>query len=100
MIERECSTVIRERCPRIQLAYAENQLQDYLLCGPLREPGESKLVGSIILVAGGSAEGARASVAAGPCIESGFLSRDYREISHAGGLIRKSADAVRDEASY
>jgi hypothetical protein len=76
--------VIRARCPSIHLAFAENQLQDYLARGPLREPDEPKLIGSIFLVAGGRAEAARASIAAGPCIDSGFLSRDYREISHAG----------------
>ncbi len=87
------------------LAYVEKHVDDYLVCGPLREPGETKLTGSFFLVAAESAEAAKAIVSADPYVDCGM----YEEIvvkattpaggRFMGGVIWESADAVRAKAS-
>lgn len=101
----EGSAAIRERELDGHLEYVEKHTDDYLVCGPLREPGESPLVGSFFLVAADSAEAARDLISADPYVKSGM----YREIvvkaavpaggSLMGGVIWESADAIRDKAS-
>ena len=101
----EGSAAIRERELDGHLEYVEKHVDDYLVCGPLREPGESPLVGSFFLVAADSADAARDLVSADPYVKSGM----YREVivkaavpaggRLMGGVIWDSADAIRDKAS-
>ena len=101
----EGSEALRDSELDEHLEYVEKHVDDYLICGPLREPGETKLIGSFFLVAAEDAEAARAIVSADPYVESGM----YREIvvkaavpaggRLMGGVIWESADAIRDKAS-
>ncbi len=101
----EGSAEIRQRELDGHLEYVEKHTDDYLVAGPLREPGEAALIGSFFLVAAADAEAARAVVSADPYVKSGM----YREIvvreavpaggRFMGGVIWESADAIRDKAS-
>lgn len=101
----EGSSEIRERELDGHLEYVEKHIDEYLVAGPLREPGETPLVGSFFLVAAESADAARSIVSADPYVKSGM----YREIvvkaavpaggRLMGGVIWESADAIRDKAS-
>lgn len=99
------SAAVRERELDGHLEYVEKHCDNYLLAGPLREPGESALIGSFFLVAADSADAAEAIVSGDPYMKSGM----YREVRvHAavpaggrfmGGVIWESADAIRERAS-
>ena len=99
------SAEIRQRELDGHLEYVEQHTDDYLVAGPLREPGKTELVGSFFLVAAADAEAARAIVSEDPYVKSGM----YREITvreavpaggrFMGGVIWESADAIRDRAS-
>lgn len=101
----EGSSEIRARELDGHLEYVEKHTHDYLVAGPLREPGGTALVGSFFLVAAESAAAAEAIVSADPYVKSGM----YREIvvkaavpaggRLMGGVIWESADAIRDKAS-
>ncbi len=83
------------------LEYVERNVDRYLVCGPLRKPGEEPLIGSFFLVSADSAEEARALVSGDPYVKSGM----YAEIqvheatpaggSFMGGVIWESAEAIR-----
>ncbi len=87
------------------LEYVEKHVDDYLVAGPLREPGTEPLMGSFFLVAAENADAARAIVAGDPYVQSGM----YREIVvHAcvpaggkfmGGVIWDSVESIRGRAS-
>jgi len=99
------SAELRERELDDHLAYVEKHMDDYLVCGPLREPGDPKLIGSFFLVVAESAAAAEAIVSADPYVDCGM----YAEIvvkattpaggRFMGGVIWESADAIRDKAS-
>ena len=99
------SSEIRARELDGHLEYVEKHTDDYLVAGPLREPGGTALVGSFFLVAAASADEARAIVSSDPYVKSGM----YREIIvHAavpaggrfmGGVIWESAENLRGKAS-
>ena len=101
----EGSAEIRERELDGHLEYVEKHTDQYLVAGPLREPGAEPLIGSFFLVAAGNADEARAVVSSAPYVKSGM----YREIIvHAavpaggrfmGGVIWESAEALRGKAS-
>jgi hypothetical protein len=101
----EGSAEIRERELDGHLEYVEKHTDQYLVAGPLREPGTDPLVGSFFLVAADNADEARSIVSADPYVKSGM----YREIvvktavpaggRFMGGVIWESADAIRGKAS-
>jgi uncharacterized protein YciI len=101
----EDSAEIRERELDGHLQWVEKHCEQYLVAGPLREPGADPLIGSFFLVAAASADDAEQIVSGDPYVKSGL----YREIRvHAavpaggrfmGGVIWESADAIRDRAS-
>ena len=101
----EGSSAIRERELDAHLTYVEKHCDDYLICGPLRDPGESALIGSFFLLAAESEAKARQIVDADPYVQSGM----YREIrvlsatAAAGrllnGVIWGSPDDIRGSAS-
>jgi uncharacterized protein YciI len=101
----EDSAAIRERELDGHLEYVEQHTEQYLVAGPLRDPGTSPLIGSFFLVAADSADAARAIVADDPYVQSGM----YAEIivhtavpaggRFMGGVIWDSADALRGKAS-
>ena len=78
---------------------------EYLVCGPLRNPGEPALVGSFFLLVADDAAEAEALVSGDPYFRSGmYADVQIREATPAGGrlmggVIWESADAVRDKAS-
>ncbi|MCH9696006.1 MAG: YciI family protein [Gammaproteobacteria bacterium] len=101
----EGSAEIRERDLDGHLEYVEMHTDQYLVAGPLREPGTKPLIGSFFLLAAESADAARAVVAGDPYVQSGLY---VRIIVHAavpaggrfmGGVIWESADALRGKAS-
>ena len=104
-LDGEGSAEIRQRELDGHLEYVEKHAENYLVAGPLREPGEQALVGSFFLVAADDADAARAIVSEDPYVKSGM----YREITvkeavpaggrFMGGVIWESADAIRDKAS-
>ncbi|MDJ0749986.1 MAG: YciI family protein [Woeseiaceae bacterium] len=97
----EGSADTRDRELEGHLDYVESHCNDYLVCGPLRQPGQPALVGSFFLVAAKDEGAARRLVEGDPYVQSGV----YREISvHAataaagrfmGGVIWESAEAIR-----
>jgi uncharacterized protein YciI len=99
------SASIREKKLDGHLEYIEKHCDDYLVCGPLREPGTEPLIGSFFLVAAENADAARALVAGDPYVQSGM----YKEVivhdatvaggRFMGGVIWESADAIRGKAS-
>lgn len=101
----EGSEELRDKELDDHLEYVEKHVDDYLICGPMREPGETKLMGSFFLVAADSAEAAKAIVSADPYVECGM----YAEIiiksttpaggRFMGGVIWESADAIRAAAA-
>lgn len=95
------SAGIRDRELVGHLEYVEQHCEDYLVAGPLREPGHDALCGSFFLVAAASAEQAHELVAGDPYVKNGV----YRElVVHAatpavgrllGGVIWESAAALK-----
>lgn len=91
----------RDRVLEGHLDYVEQHHEKYLVCGPLKNPGEEALVGSFFLVAAASAEAAEALVSGDPYVQSGM----YAEIRvqeavpaggrFMGGVIWESAEAIR-----
>lgn len=87
------------------LAYVEQRCNDYLVCGPLREPGQTELIGSFFLLVAENEDAARAMVSGDPYVQSGMYA-DIRVLSATaaggrfmGGVIWESADAIRAAAS-
>ena len=101
----EGSADIRERELDGHLEYVERHSDQYLVAGPLRDPGTQPLIGSFFLVAASSADEARAIVANDPYVKSGM----YREIivhsavpaggRFMGGVIWDSVESLRGKAS-
>lgn len=87
------------------LEYVEKRCNDYLVCGPLREPGGTALIGSFFLLVADDEDSARAMVGGDPYVQSGMY-REIRVLSATasagrfmGGVIWESADAIRAAAS-
>ena len=99
------SAEVRDRELEGHLDYVEQNVERYLVCGPLRNPGEAPLIGSFFLVNAGTAEEARAVVSGDPYVKSGM----YAEIlvleatpaagRLMGGVIWESAEGVREASS-
>ena len=87
------------------LEYVEKHCDQYLVCGPLRNPGEPALIGSFFLLVAEDAAAADAIVAGDPYFKCGmYADVQIREATPAGGrlmggVIWESADSVRDRAS-
>lgn len=97
----EGSAVVRDENLEGHLAYIEKHCDDYLVCGPLREPGGSQLIGSFFLVAAETEAAARAITDGDPYFQSGMYA-EIRVLSATaaggrwmGGVIWESADAIR-----
>lgn len=99
------SAAVREQELDGHLSYVEQHCDDYLACGPLREPGESPLMGSFFLLVAENESAARELVGGDPYVRSGMY-EEIRVLSATaaggrfmGGVIWDSADAIRDRAS-
>jgi uncharacterized protein YciI len=86
------------------LAYIEQHCDDYLVCGPLQEPGEPDLVGSFFLLVAESETAARDLVGGDPYMQSGIYA-EVRVLSGVasagrfmGGVIWESAATIRAAA--
>ncbi len=83
------------------LEYVEQNHEQYLVCGPLRNPGEEALIGSFFLVHADSAEEAEALVSGDPYVKSGMYAEIRVQEAVAaggrfmGGVIWESAEAIR-----
>lgn len=101
----EGSAEIRDRDLDSHLEYVERNCDNYLICGPLRNPGEDALIGSFFLVAASSEADARDLVAGDPYVRSGMYDRiEVHSATPAagrflGGVIWESAEAVRSRAT-
>ena len=95
----------RELYLAAHLEYVEQHVDEYLLAGPLREPGGEALIGSMLVVAASSADEARAIVGADPYVESGMYARiSVSEFVPAagrllGGVIWDSPDELAGKSS-
>ncbi len=99
------SAEARDRELEGHLDYIERHCEHYLVCGPLRHPGEKELMGSFFLVLADSEADARELVSGDPYVQSGM----YAEIKvheatpsgghFMGGVIWESAEAIRARAS-
>lgn len=91
----------RDRQLEAHLDYVEQNVDRYLVCGPLRKPGETPLVGSFFLLRADDAEAARNLVAGDPYVQSGmYESIEVHDATAAGGsfmggVIWESAEAIR-----
>lgn len=99
------SAEIRDRELDGHLAYVEQRCNEYLVCGPLREPGDPALIGSFFLVVADSEQAARELIGGDPYVQSGMYA-DIRVLSATaaggrfmGGVIWESAEAIRAAAS-
>lgn len=99
------SAEIRDRELDGHLAYVEQRCNEYLVCGPLREPGGPALIGSFFLVVADSEQAARELIGGDPYVQSGMYA-DIRVLSATaaggrfmGGVIWESAEAIRAAAS-
>lgn len=87
------------------LAHVEANWQRYVTAGPVRQPGQSPLVGSVFLVFGDSLEDVKTLMAGDPYIACGmYESVDYKELTLSigqfiGGKIWDSADTIRHRAT-
>ncbi len=87
------------------LHYIEKHLDRYLVCGPLRLPGETALCGSFFLVRASDEHDARALVDGDPYLVCGMYERVEVFASTPaagtwqGGVIWESAEAIRARAS-
>ena len=87
------------------LEYIEQNYERYLVCGPLRTPGEDALMGSFFLVHAETAEEAEALVTGDPYVKTGMYAEIVvKEATAAGGrfmggVIWESAEAIRAATS-
>jgi uncharacterized protein YciI len=101
----EGSAVVRDRELDGHLEYVEKHVADYLVCGPLFNPGDPELIGSFFLVQADSAEAAEELVSGDPYVQSGMYAEiRVHEATAAGGrlmggVIWESAAAIRERAS-
>ncbi len=95
------SAATRDEALEGHLEYVEQHHEKYLVCGPLRNPGEDALVGSFFLVNADSAEEAEALVSGDPYVQSGMYAEIRVQEAVAaggrfmGGVIWESAEAIR-----
>ncbi len=100
----EDTAKIRDEHLEGHLAYVEKHCDDYLICGPLQEPGEPGLVGSFFLLVAESEAAARELVGGDPYMQSGIYAevRVLNGVASAGrfmgGVIWESAAAIRAAA--
>ncbi len=97
----EGSEAIREQYLDAHLEYVEQHCNDYLICGPLKPPGEVTLCASYFLLAAADEHAARALVSGDPYVQNGVYARlDVQEaVASAGrwlgGVIWESGDSIR-----
>lgn len=95
------SEATRDEALEGHLEYIEQNYERYLVCGPLRNPGEDALVGSFFLVQADSAADAEALVSGDPYLKSGMYAEIRVQEAVAaggrfmGGVIWESAEAIR-----
>ena len=99
------SAELRDRELDAHLEYVEKRCDQYLICGPMREPGEEGLVGSFFLLVAENEAAARALIEGDPYVAAGtYASIEVKSaVASAGrfigGVIWESADAIRARAS-
>jgi uncharacterized protein YciI len=87
------------------LAHVEAHWRRYLIAGPLREPGQDALSGSLFLIYADSQEEASSFLRQDPYFTNGQYERiEIRQFSPSiglaiGGKTWTSADALRDRAA-
>ncbi len=87
------------------LAHMEAHWRSYIVAGPMREPGETELEGSVFLVLADNLTDAKALMNQDPYISSDlYASVEYKAFTrsigqYVGGKIWPSADAIRHLAT-
>ena len=95
------SASLRDQNLEGHLAHIEKHCDDYLVCGPLREPDGTELIGSFFVVVADDEAGARQLLEGDPYFSSGMYA-DIRVVAAVpaagrfqGGVIWESAEALR-----
>jgi len=101
----EDSAETREQALNGHLEYVEKNCNRYLVAGPLREPGDTTIVGSFFLLVADDEADARRFLSGDPYMQ-GEMYADVRIMSATpaagrwmGGVIWDSADSIRGKAS-
>lgn len=87
------------------LAHVEAHWERYLNAGPIRQPGETRLIGSTFLIFANDEADARSVVAGDPYFTSGLyasvevFAQTLSIGRYLGGKIWESADAIRGKAA-
>lgn len=87
------------------LAFVEAHHERYLVAGPLRRDGETRLAGSLFIILAADEKDARAFMSGDPYVGSGvYQSIVYRQMTPAagrwmGGVIWEDADSIRARAA-
>lgn len=87
------------------LAHVEAHWERYLNAGPIRQPGETRLIGSTFLIFAKDETDARAVLAGDPYFTSGLyasvevFAQTLSIGRYLGGKIWESADAIRSKAA-
>lgn len=95
------SAAIRDAQLDAHLEYVERHCDDYLICGPIREPEHTELCGSYFLLTARDEKAARAMVSDDPYVKHGVYARiDVKAAVPSagrwmGGVIWESAEAIR-----
>lgn len=91
---------LRETHLKGHLDHVEANWERYVVAGPIREPGETALVGSVFLVLAASEDDARALMAGDPYVSSGLYGEmEVKQMTlsigrYPGGKIWESAEAI------
>jgi uncharacterized protein YciI len=87
------------------LAHVEKHWRRYVIAGPMREPGGTRLIGSLLLILAETAEEAWSICEGDPYFTNGqFKSVDVKHFTQSigtaiGGKIWDSADGLRTRAA-
>lgn len=96
---------LRQRDLDGHLAHVEKHWRSYLIAGPMREPGEDRLIGSLLLILAETADAAWSICRGDPYFTNGqFKSVELKNFTQSigqaiGGKIWADADALRSRAA-
>jgi uncharacterized protein YciI len=107
VICRDGAGAVKARAEQLEghLQHVERNWTRYITAGPIREPGQDQIVGSVFLVLAGSLADAQALMNGDPYITCGmYESIEYMEFSNSiglfiGGKIWESSEAIRHRAA-
>ncbi len=99
------SSAPRKRHLDGHLKHVEDNWRSYVTAGPIREPGDEQIVGSVFLVLSNSLEEAKTLMNGDPYLTCGmYQSIEYSELTNSiglfpGGKIWEDAESIRDRTT-